>query len=159
MWQYNFRTVRCLLLFPSFSINIWVTYWIWVFSQLVTGSNIVPISSHQFDSLFQSKVASSLSPDFQHLQHYSPVSRCRMPVCLLRWREPLPQIPHPVPVLQRLPLLLVCQLCDGPGTGHSVGSLRLLLLGLQEARWHASLPHFRLAGTGSQVRTLLCKGC
>lgn len=94
----------------------------------------------------------SLSPDVQHLQRLCPVSRCRVPVCLLRRWEHLPQVPHPVPVLQRLPVLLVRQLCDGPGPGHSVGGLRIILLGLQEARSYSRLPNLRLTRTRPKVR-------
>lgn len=93
----------------------------------------------------------SFSQDIQHLQRFSSVSWCRVPVCLLWWGDLLPQIPHPVPVLQRLPLLLVRQLCDGPGPGHSVGSLRLVLLGLQKAGWYSLLSHLLLTGTSPPV--------
>lgn len=94
----------------------------------------------------------ALSPDVQHLEHLGSVSWRRVPVCLLRWRNPLSQVPHPVPVLQRIPLLLVRQLRYSPGPSHAVGGLRLLLLGLQEARGYSGPSHLRLSGTGPQVR-------
>lgn len=81
-----------------------------------------------------------------------------MPVCLLWWGDPLPQIPHPVSVLQCFSLLLVCQLCDGTGPGHTVWRLCFVLLGLQKARRYPCLPHLRLLGTGPSVsgRTCIC---
>lgn len=93
----------------------------------------------------------SFSADIQHVQRFRRVPRCRVLVCLLRRGDPLPQIPHPLPVLQRFPVLLVCQLCDSPGPGHTGGGLRLILLGFQKARRHSRQPHLRLLGPGPPV--------
>lgn len=93
----------------------------------------------------------SLSADVQHVQCFRRVPWCRVLVCLLRRGDPLPQIPHPLPVLQRFPLLLVCQLRDSLGPGHPGGGLRLLLLGFQKAWRYSRQPHLCLVGPGPSV--------
>lgn len=151
----------------------WLKISLWI--SLNTCSNLTPFGKKQFDYVTVNLDIIPLSimvywikesplklcgllppPDIQHLQCFSSVSWCRVPVCLLWWGDPLPQVPHPVPVLQRLPLLLVRQLCDSPGPGHSVGGFRLVLLGLQEAWRYPSLPHLCLAGKSPPVRGWIC---
>lgn len=79
------------------------------------------------------------------------VPRIRVPFRLLRRRDRLPQIPDRPAVLQRLPLLLVCQLRHGYGTDDPGRGLRLVLLGLQEAGRHACLPSVLCTREISQV--------
>ncbi|KAF2975276.1 hypothetical protein EK904_004019, partial [Melospiza melodia maxima] len=78
--------------------------------------------------------------DLQHQQRHQAVPRRPVPVRLLRRRDRLPQVPHRAAVLQRLHVLLARQLRHRAGPGDAGGRLRLLLLGLQEARRHAGLP-------------------
>lgn len=79
------------------------------------------------------------------------VPKFSVPFRFLRWRICLPQVPHHPPVLQRFPLLLVCQLCDSLGSDDSGGCLCFLLLGVQQVSWYACLPSVCLIWQSSQV--------
>lgn len=98
-----------------------------------------------------SNVFMCLCTELLNQSNESTVSGLRVPFCLLWWRDCLPQVPDWAAVLQRLSLLLVCQLRHGSGTDDPGRGVCLLLLGICQTRWHACLPSLFCPRKISQV--------